>query len=192
MALTKERVLEFLQNTARDSHRIPTLREMAAEFGQRTTSSVRRFLDQLEADGYIVREASMARGIQLTPKGTPSAGLPILGRIAAGTPTDAIETDERLDWGATYDPECHFGLNVKGSSMIDAGICDGDLAIIRRQTTCQDGAIVAAVIEGEATLKRFFRRRGYILLKPENKRMKPIQVKDVEIRGVLVGLLRKF
>jgi repressor LexA len=94
--------------------------------------------------------------------------------------------------GEAYDPDRHFGLRVKGESMIEALIGDGDIAIIRRQETCRDGEIVAAIIDGEATLKRFFRRKDHVLLKPENSRFKPIKVKEVEIRGVLVGVLRRY
>ena len=102
------------------------------------------------------------------------------------------DVDEHVVLGDAYDSGHHFGLIVQGDSMIEAHIVEGDIAVIRRQETCNNGDIVAAVIDGEATLKRFFRHQDHVLLKPENKRMKPLRVSDVTIRGVLVGLIRRL
>ena len=139
--------------------------------------------------------AKHGRQYGLTAAAVKSRGLPVIGTIAAGQPREAIESvepDERIDLGDAYDSDEHFGLRVRGESMIDALIGDGDIAIIRRQETCRDGEIVAAVIDGEATLKRFFRRKDHVLLKAENSQFKPLRVRDVEIRGVLVGVLRRY
>jgi repressor LexA len=135
------------------------------------------------------------RQYALTAAAAKPRGLPVIGTIAAGQPVEAIEIaepDEHIHLGDAYDSDEHFGLRVKGDSMIDALIGDGDIAIIRRQETCRDGDIVAAIIDGEATLKRYFRRKDHVLLKPENARLKPLKVRDVEIRGVLVGVLRRY
>lgn len=182
-------VLQFIRETHRDQHRIPTIREIAKRFGHRSTTSVQRSLARLVEGGQLLRDG---RRYRLPKSQVLKRGLPLLGRIAAGPPTEAIETDDSIDLGAAYDPAQHFGLLVKGVSMIDAHIVDGDIAVIRRQETCNDGDIVAAVLDGEATLKRFFRRKDHVLLKAENSQFKPLRVRDVEIRGVLVGVLRRY
>ena len=190
--LSEADVLRFLHHQQREGRPSPTLREIAAHVGHKATLSVQRILDRLEGQGLIQREAQKSRNIRLTPKALPSRGLLLMGRIAAGSLTEAIEDQEFLDLGDLYNPDTHRGLLVKGNSMVEAHILDGDIAVIRLQETCNDGEIVAAEVDGEATLKRFFRRKDHVLLKPENSRMKPIRVKRVEIRGVLVGLLRSY
>ena len=191
--LSEADVLQFLLQELRAERPSPTLREIARHVGHSTTLSVQHILDRLEEQGWIRRESRKSRSIRLTEKALPKRGLKILGRIAAGPLTEAIEEHEEFfELGDTYNTETHRGLRVKGNSMIEAHILEGDIAVIRLQQTCHDGEIVAAVLEGEATLKRFFRRKDHILLQPENKKMKPILVPDVEICGVLVGLIRRF
>lgn len=190
--LTEEQVLEYLRERYRNELPAPALNEIARQAGHKTTASVRRILDRLEERGLIQREPGKRRHIQLTDRALPPRGLPVLGQIAAGQPQEAIEAEEHFELGDTYDARHHFGLRVRGDSMIDAHIMDGDIVIIRRQVTCQNGDIVAAVLDGEATLKRFFRRSDHVLLKPENPTLKPIRTSSVEIRGVMVGLIRRF
>ena len=189
--LSEADVLRFLHQQQREGRPSPTLREIAAHVGHKATLSVQRILDRLEGQGLIQREAQKSRNIRLTPKALPSRGLLLMGRIAAGSLTEAIEDQEFLDLGDLYNSDTHRGLLVKGNSMVEAHILDGDIAVIRLQETCNDGEIVAAEVDGEATLKRFFRRKDHVLLKPENKQMKPIRAKDVTIRGVMVGLIRR-
>ena len=189
--LSEADVLRFLQQQQREGRPSPTLREIAAHVGHKATLSVQRILDRLEGQGLIQREAQKSRNIRLTPKALPSRGLLLMGRIAAGSLTEAIEDQEFLDLGDLYNSDTHRGLQVKGNSMVEAHILDGDIAVIRLQETCNDGEIVAAEVDGEATLKRFFRRKDHVLLKPENKQMKPIRARDVTIRGVMVGLIRR-
>ena len=189
--LSEADVLRFLHHQQREGRPSPTLREIAAHVGHKATLSVQRILDRLEGQGLIQREAQKSRNIRLTPKALPSRGLLLMGRIAAGSLTEAIEDQEFLDLGDLYNPDTHRRLLVKGNSMVEAHILDGDIAVIRLQETCNDGEIVAAEVDGEATLKRFFRRKDHVLLKPENKQMKPIRARDVTIRGVMVGLIRR-
>lgn len=186
--LTDDDVLRFVREHTRDEQRMPTIREVAHQFGHQSPSSVQRIFGRLVEQRILRRDGAR---YELAEPHKLQRGLPLLGRIAAGPPTEAIEADDYIDLGDTYAPERHFGLLVKGDSMIDAHIVDGDIAVIRRQETCDDGDIVVAVIDGEATLKRYYRRKNHILLKAENKRMKPITSREVEIRGVLVGLLRR-
>ena len=185
-------VLAFLVEVQREELRMPSLNEVARHFGHRSPTSVQRIFAKLREQGLIEKHGHL---YGLTKAATAQRGIPIVGRIAAGRPMAAIESsdvEERVDLGDAYDADRHFGLIVKGDSMIEAHIVEGDIAVIRRQETCRDGDIVAAAIDGEATLKRFFRHKDYVLLKPENARLKPLRVRDVEIRGVLVGLLRRF
>lgn len=190
--LTDEAVLAFLQDMHRQQRRMPSISEIAAHFKHRSPTSVQRIFTRLREQGLLEKHGHL---YSLAASATTRRGLSILGSIAAGQPIEAIEhsePDEQIDLGEAYDPDQHFGLRVKGESMIEALIGDGDIAIIRRQETCRDGEIVAAVVDGEATLKRFFRRKDHVLLKPENSRFKPLKVKEVEIRGVLVGVLRRY
>lgn len=190
--LTDAAVLAFLQDMHRQQRRMPSISEVAAHFKHRSPTSVQRIFTRLREQGLLEKHGHQ---YGLAASATKRQGLSILGSIAAGQPIEAIEfsePDEQIDLGETYDPDRHFGLRVKGESMIEALIGDGDIAIIRRQETCRDGEIVAAIIDGEATLKRFFRRKDHVLLKPENSRFKPLKVKEVEIRGVLVGVLRRY
>jgi len=188
--LSDRAVLAYLQDIHDREGRMPALLEVARHFGHRSPTSVQRIFARL-CEQRLLRKHGTRYG--LTTRAQRSSGLPLLGQIAAGHPIEAIESDcETIDLGGLYDPQLHFGLKVKGESMIDALIGDGDIAIIRRQPTCRDGEIVAAVIDGEATLKRFFRKSDHILLMPENPRFEPFRVRDVEIRGVLVGVLRRY
>lgn len=188
--LTEMAVLQFLQQVYRQQRRMPSISEVASHFGHRSPTSIQRLFARLCDNGTLEKHGHQ---YGLTEAAVTRPGLAILGTIAAGRPIEAIEEfDERIDLGDAYDPERHFGLRVKGDSMIEALIGDGDIAIIRRQETCRDGEIVAAVIDGEATLKRFFRKKDHILLKAENARFKPLKVRNVEIRGVLVAVLRSY
>lgn len=171
---------------------MPSIREVAGHFGHRSPTSIQRIFAGLCERGLLQKHGHR---YGLSANVAAPAGLPLLGTIAAGQPIEAIEfaePEERIDMGDAYDSERHFCLRVRGDSMIEALIGDGDIAILRRQQTCNDGDIVAAVIDGEATLKRFVRRSDHILLKPENSRLTPLKVTDVSICGVLVGVLRRY
>ncbi len=190
--LTEGEILDYLRQRRKRGESPPSLREIAQHVGHKSTLSVQRILDRLEKQRLIRREAGKSRSLRLTDAAFPKRGLSIRGHVAAGPLAEAIEDVEHFDLGEAYDPDTHWGLRVKGDSMVEAHILDGDIAVIRTQATCRDGEIVVAMVDGEATLKRFFKRKDHIALKPENKRMQPIRVKDVEIRGVLVGLIRRL
>lgn len=190
LPLTERAVVAFLQDIHEREGRMPSILEVARHFGHRSPTSVQRIFAKL-CEHRLLKKHGTRYG--LTGAGIRPRGLPLVGQIAAGIPTEALELDqERIDLGGLYDPDCHFGLRVKGESMIDALIGDGDIAILRRQATCQNGDIVAAVVDGEATLKRFVRRDDHIVLQPANERFQPLIVHHVEIRGVLVGVLRRY
>jgi repressor LexA len=150
-------------------------------------------LKALERKRLITREHHMSRAIQLVDQPQRKrTSLPLAGQVAAGTPVLAIENRERVDFANLLKDEGQYCLRVKGDSMIDANIADGDYVVIRQQKTAHDGDIVVALVDGEeATLKRFYREKNRIRLEPANQRMKPIYTNNIEILGVLVGVIRE-
>jgi len=186
-------LLRYLQQCATESGRMPTQREIAEHFRLRTTSSLRVLLDRLEQQGFLTRDPLRARGIRLTQMGQPRRGLPVVGFVQAGPLTEAEEVVAGyLEAGEDFDPERHFCLIVRGDSMIDAHIADGDVAVIRRQPTCENGQIAVALVNHEATLKRVFKERRQLRLEPANRRLKPFTVTDATICGVLVRVIRDY
>jgi repressor LexA len=173
----------------------PTVREIGIQFHIKSPNGVMCHLKALQKKGLIHREPNMSRAIQLLddPTSARPTGLKLVGRIAAGQPIEAIEQDEELgftEWEGTDDK---FALRVQGNSMIEEHIADGDYVVIRRQDQARDGQIVAVRDDdGEATLKKLFRERNRVRLEPANKTMKPIFRDNVEILGVLVGVVRKY
>jgi repressor LexA len=173
----------------------PTVREIGNQFHIKSPNGVMCHLKALQKKGLIHREPNMSRAIQLLddPTTAPPAGVKMLGRIAAGSPIEAVEQDEELSFNEWEGADDKFALRVSGDSMIDAHITDGDYVVIHRQEQARDGQIVAIRDdEGEATLKRFFKEKHRIRLEPANKSMKPIYRDRVKILGVLVGVVRKY
>ncbi len=174
----------------------PTVREIGLHFEIKSPNGVMCHLKALQKKGLIHREPNMSRAIQLLedPVNAQQMGLKLVGRIAAGSPVEAIEqTDEELTFAEWVEPGDKFALRVTGESMIEEHIADGDFVIIRKQEQARDGQIVAVRDEdGEATLKRFYREKNRIRLEPANKAMKPIFRDRVNILGVLVGVVRKY
>ncbi|MBX7168343.1 MAG: transcriptional repressor LexA [Pirellulales bacterium] len=194
--LTKRQreVYEFIRSKIRSRGYGPTVREIGTEFEISSPNGVMCHLKALEKKGLIVREPNMSRAIQLATEPAEQAGLPLAGRIAAGTLHEAIEQTEFLNLGELFDPARGdlFVLEVDGDSMIEDQIADGDYVIVRRQDTAHKGQIVVALTdENEATLKRWFPEGNRIRLQPSNSSMKPIYVKHAQVRGVVVGVVRK-
>jgi repressor LexA len=173
----------------------PTVREIGLGFEIKSPNGVMCHLKALEKKGLIKREGFSARAIQIIDHRPPDADLPLLGRVAAGAPIAAIETaEDRLNLNELLNGPNHFALMVRGQSMIEDHIDDGDYVIIRQQETANNGERVVAMIDDEVTLKRYYRTSGQIRLEPANGTMKPIYVDphaDIRILGVLVGVLRK-
>jgi repressor LexA len=173
----------------------PTVREIGNQFHIKSPNGVMCHLKALQKKGLIHREPNMSRAIQLLddPTTAPPAGVKMLGRIAAGSPIEAVEQDEELSFREWEGVDDKFALRVTGDSMIDAHIADGDFVVIHRQDQARDGQIVAVRDDdGEATLKRFFKEKHRIRLEPANKSMKAIYRDRVKILGVLVGVVRKY
>jgi len=185
-------VYEFVRDKIRNRGYGPTVREIGDYFQISSPNGVMCHLKALEKKGLITREPNMSRAIQLAAEPIEEKGLPLAGRIAAGVLHEAIEQDERIDFGAMFDQKNLFVLEVSGESMIDAQIADGDFVVVRRQRTARDGQIaVVQTEEGEATLKRFYLEKNRIRLEPANATMKPIYVKNAKILGVVVGVVRQ-
>mgnify|MGYP002640726520 FL=1 len=183
------RVLSFVAGQIRSTGRSPSLREIQAEFRYGSPHTALFHVNNLVEAGYLRRQAGH-RGLQLVE----SAGIRLAGIVAAGPPIEAIEDrEERIDLSGFSD-ENHFALRVRGESMIEEAIADGDMVVVRKQETCTDGDLVVARIGDEATLKRFYREpdKRRIRLQPANSSMEPIycRAEDVAIEGIVVGVVR--
>ena len=191
---TRQReIYDFLKDKIVNRGYGPTVREIGAHFGIRSPNGVMCHLKALEKKGLITRESHMSRAIQLAHAPHGRMVLPLAGTIAAGLPVEAVEQDERVDFSGLFDPEEDFCLQVRGDSMIEDQIADGDFVIVRRQDTAKQGEIVVALVDGQdATLKRFYKEGDRFRLEPANASMKPIYSNNVEVLGVVVGVVRKY
>jgi len=190
----QQAVYEFIRDKIRTRGYGPTVREIGDQFGIRSPNGVMCHLKALEKKGLITREPNMSRAIQLAAEPINERGLPLAGQIAAGVLHEAIEQDERIDFADMFDgsDRSRFVLHVRGDSMIEDHIADGDYVVVRRQKTARKGQIVVALTdENEATLKRWYPEKNRIRLEPANAAMKPIFVKNARILGVLEGVVRK-
>jgi len=190
---TRQRqVLEYITTYSARHGSPPTLREISAHIGTRGTVSALRHVEALERKGYLQRREGRSRGIVLPAQERRAASqVPLVGSVRAGAPALAVEEVEGylcVDPSWVRGRDCFF-LRVRGDSMIEAHILDGDLALIRRQPDAENGAIVVALIDGEATLKRFFREGDRIRLQPENRSMAPIILRAEDAETVIVGRL---
>ena len=189
-------VYEFIRDKIETRGYGPTVREIGEAFDIASPNGVMCHLHALVKKGLITRDPRHARAIQLVGYRPPSSAevVPMLGAVAAGIPTEAVAQDERLEFGRMFGGPNHFALKVKGQSMIDDHIQDGDFVIIRQQATAENGDRVVAMIDNEVTLKRFHRKKDHVLLEPANEKMEPIVVdpaEDAKILGVLIGVVRK-
>ena len=193
----QQQVLDYISEHINQNGYPPTLREIAAHLKISGTLGVIKHLQALEKKDYIEKEIGSSRGIRLIGQRVQGLALPIAGRIAAGSLQPAIEEiDDHLTVDRANGRAGDFLLRIRGESMIEAGIFNGDLVQIRPQQTAANGEIVAVLIDDEATLKRFYQESGQIRLQPENSAMEPIIVKPedgkISIVGKVVGLYRTF
>jgi repressor LexA len=187
-------IYEFIRDKIESRGYGPTVREIGLGFDIKSPNGVMCHLKALEKKGLIKREGFSARAIQLLDRQPHTSGLPFLGVVAAGSPTEAVAQTERLDFDDLFGGPNHYVLQVRGQSMIEDHIDDGDYVVIRKQEKAENGARVVAMINDEVTLKRYYRERNHIRLEPSNGEMAPIVVDASEqpkILGVLVGVLRK-
>lgn len=187
-------IYDFIRDKIETRRFGPTVREIGEAFDIRSPNGVMCHLKALEKKGLIKREDGLARSIQLIDHHFAGSGLPMLGLVAAGAPTQAIAQDDRLDFQELLGGNNHYALRVRGTSMIEDHIEDGDFVVIRKQETAENGQRVVAMVNNEVTLKRFHRKKDHIRLEPANSTMEPIVVhssEDAKILGVLVGVIRK-
>jgi repressor LexA len=201
--LTKrqQEIFEFIKKYSARTGYPPTVRDIGKAVGLASSSTVHAHLANLEKLGMLRRDPSKPRAIELLDKAVDAAksvvgadrGLPLVGRVAAGQPIIAEENiEDYVDVPEIAGgDEGGFVLAVRGDSMVDAGILDGDYVVVRSQETAADGEIVVALVGEEATVKRFFKEPDHIRLQPENSTMEPIRTRDVSIVGRVVGVFRK-
>jgi len=176
----------------------PTLEEIGSQFNLNSLATVHKHLTNLEQKGLIRRTWNHSRAIELVPQARLSNAveLPLLGRVAAGQPIEVLESNDTIAVPAEFVRRRNtFVLRVVGSSMVGDGILDGDYIVVEERPTADNGETVVATLDGEATVKRFYRERGgRIRLQPANDTMEPIvaRERDVEVRGVVVAVMRKY
>jgi repressor LexA len=187
----QQKILQFLTNRISRGHGVPSVREICHTVGLKSTSSVHAQLAMLERKGYIRRTPFKSRSIEVIGISSGIPQVPLVGRVRAGKPNLAQE-----EWVGFFPlPEIFRGidcfvLNVKGDSMMGAGILEGDYVIVRRQLHAENGDIVVALLDEEATIKRFKRLPDKILLEAANPRYEPIVAQDIMILGKVIGLFR--
>ena len=196
----QSRILAYIEQEIKTRGYAPSVREIGEAVGLKSTSTVHGHLTRLEKKGLLHRDAMKPRAIGLTSALSPFdesislREIPVIGRVAAGTP---ILAEENIEETLTLPEEMVgsgdlFILRVRGESMIQAGIMNDDYIVVHKQPNANNGEIVVAMIDDEATVKRFYKENGHIRLQPENDAMKPIIVPDVQILGKVVSLIRKF
>jgi repressor LexA len=199
MKLTPKQLLivDFVREYDREHGFSPTLDEIAAQSGV-SKVTIFEHMKALEKKGAVVRAYHKSRSVELAPELAARPGqelvMPLAGTIAAGKPIEAVETPDTIDISALLQPQkTPYVLKVRGNSMIDEQIRDGDYVIIEKRNTAQNGETVVALLpDGEATLKKFYREEGRIRLQPANPDMQPIYVDDCQIQGVVIGVLRCY
>lgn len=194
----QQEILEYLKKEIISRGYPPSVREICEAVDLRSTSSVHSHLETLERNGYIRRDPAKPRAIEIVDNNfnltRKSVSVPILGSVAAGMPLLAVENVEGyFPIPIEYMPNTEtFMLHVKGESMINAGIYDGDKVLVQKQSTAENGDFVVAMIEDGVTVKTFYKEDDHIRLQPENDFMEPLIYDDVQIIGKVIGLFRMF
>lgn len=193
-------ILDFITEFIEENNYSPSYREIAEHFNLSSPATIAEHVEALKSKGYLRDNISGSRALQLIDETEQSesglleeAVIPLMGLIAAGSPIEAIRTNETIDIPRDMAGKQVFALRVRGDSMIDDGILDNDYVIIEPCTNPQNGDIVVALIDKDnVTLKRFYREKNFVRLQPANKKYKPIRVKKVVIQGRVKGVIRKF
>jgi repressor LexA len=190
-------IFEFISRYLKQHGYPPTVREIGKAVGLHSSSTVHAHLSKLETLGILKRDPTKPRAMEVLVSKARRAvrsGLPLVGAVAAGTPILAEENiEEYLQVPDVIGGEDgDYILTVRGESMKDAGILDGDFVVVRQADDARDGEIVVALLDDEATVKRFFREKDHIKLQPENKAMKPIKTRDARVLGRVVGVFRSL
>ncbi|AKL95375.1 LexA repressor [Clostridium aceticum] len=197
-------ILQYMKQEISSKGYPPSVREICQAVALRSTSTVHGHLNKLEEKGYIRRDPTKPRAIEILNSGDSYdvklhkeiIHVPILGKVTAGEPILAVENIEEtfplpIDFLRNSNEDV-FILSIKGESMIEAGILDGDYVVVSKQSHAANGDIVVALLDNEATVKKFYHEGDHVRLQPENKYMEPIIVKDVAILGKVIGVVRKM
>jgi len=196
ISLTKRQheLLDYIQECIRENDYAPSYREIAEHFGLTSTATVAEHVETLRRKGHLTKDPLEARSIQLTETSDSLfATAPLLGAIAAGSPIEAIETQSTIDIPRSMAGPNVFALHVRGDSMVDDGILDGDYVIVEQTAQPRNGDIVVALFEDKgATLKRFYKEKNRIRLQPANKNYSPLYTTDAKIQGKVRGVIRQF
>ena len=194
----QKNVLGYIAQYMEDWDRSPSFEEICSEFGFSSYNTVTTYLKTLEKKGYIrlPREKNRKRAIEvISPVETKRFEFPLLGRVAAGKPIEAVEDVDTIQVPPfMIGSGEHFVLRVEGTSMVEEGILDGDFIVVRKQSSAENGETVVALINNEATVKKYYRKKGMVELRPAHEGMKSIMVKkgDLRIEGKVVGVIRHY
>ena len=197
MNLTKRQkeILDFIRSYRTDHGISPTQREIRERFDLSSFGTVQKHLKRLEEKGALSRDWNRSRGISPREEPPASRGIPLLGLVAAGRPIEPFPQEESIEVpAALLGKGDHFVLRVRGESMVDDGILDGDYVVVARRDRAETGQTVVALVRGEATLKRYYPEGSRVRLQPANATMKPLLVegRDLTIQGVVTGLIRDY
>ncbi len=198
----QQRVFEFIRRYIESNHEPPTIAEIGRQFQMSSSASVHAILTTLEREGLIKRIPNVSRGIQVVEQQQQettdeNTDIPLLGTVAAGQPIEAILSHDTVSVPRDMQGRGRtFALRVRGDSMIEENIQDGDIIVVTSQKTADNGQVVVALIDGNyATVKKFYRESEFIRLEPANPQFKPIFIKTperIQIQGVVTGLIRKY
>lgn len=189
----EQKVYDYIVKAVKENGFAPSVRDIMVDLGYKSTSTVHMYLNRLDMLGYIRKEDGKSRAISIVDDDMPPvSAVPVLGTVTAGQPILAQENFEGYIGYVGRNAEDMFALKVKGESMIEIGILDGDMIIAEKTCYAENGEIVVAMIENEATVKRFFREDGHYRLQPENKTMQPIITDEVLILGKVVAIQRSY
>lgn len=192
----QKKVLDFIADFTSRHEYAPSQQEIARHFNFKSLGTVQHYLVQLGEQGYLQKSWNARRSTRVNNTAT-SFELPLLGRVAAGLPIEAVENRETIEVPSFMVKQVgnHFVLQVKGDSMVDEGILEGDYVILKKQDTAHNGQTVVALVNNEATIKKYFKRKDKIELHPANPSYRPIIVEadqDFKIEGILAGVIRKI
>ena len=196
LTLTEERVLNYISASINEKGYSPSVRDIQTALEIKSSASVQLYIERLESKGYITKENGRSRSIRLTRPDVPINAVPLVGRVTAGMPVLAEECFDGFITFAATSVNCRqedlFALRISGRSMQDAGILDGDVVIVEKGSYAENGQIVVAMIEDEATVKTFYKENGKYRLQPENSEMQPIYTDEVTLLGRVVACIRIY
>ena len=192
-------IYNYILNAIKNEGYSPSVRDICNALNMKSTSTVHTYLERLERKGMIQKESGKSRTLRIENEGIHSSStvrVPILGKVAAGMPILAVENYEGyIDFprpNSNVTSNDMFALRIQGDSMIEAGILDGDLIIVEKRTTAEDGEIIVALVDDEATVKTFYREPDCFRLQPENRAMEPIYVRELLVLGKVVASMRFY